>query len=44
MVGGPLFQQRPELAALAGADASAGDASTAIMIARDLVTMRAAAE
>jgi len=44
MVGGPLFQQRPELVALAGADASAGDASTAIMTARNLVTMRVAAE
>jgi methanogenic corrinoid protein MtbC1 len=44
MVGGPLFQQRPELAALAGADASAADAQTAVMIARDLVTMRVAAE
>ena len=44
MVGGPLFQQRPELAALAGADASAGDAPAAVMIARNLVTMRVAAE
>lgn len=44
MVGGPLFQQRPELAALAGADASAADAPTAIRIARDLVAMRMAAE
>ncbi len=44
MVGGPLFQQRPELAALAGADASADDAPGAVMVARDLVTMRVAAE
>ncbi len=44
MVGGPFFQQRPELAALVGADASAADAPTAIKIARDLVTMRVAAE
>lgn len=44
IVGGPLFQQRPELAALAGADASAEDAPAAIMIARDLMTMRVAAE
>lgn len=44
MVGGPLFQQRPELVALTGADASAVDASTAVMIARSLVSMRVAAE
>jgi MerR family transcriptional regulator, light-induced transcriptional regulator len=44
LVGGPLLQQRPDLAALAGADASAVDAPTAILIARDLATMRVAAE
>ena len=44
MAGGPVFQQRPELAALAGADASAADAPAAVQIARDLVSMRVAAE
>lgn len=44
MVGGPLFQQRPELIALSGADASAADAPAAVMIARDLARLRVAAE
>jgi hypothetical protein len=44
MVGGPLFHQRPELAARAGADATAFDASAAVVMARDLVTMRTAAK
>jgi methanogenic corrinoid protein MtbC1 len=44
MVGGPLFHDRPEMVARVGADASAADASSAIAIATDLVTMRVAAE
>jgi len=44
MAGGPLFQQRPELAGRAGADAVATDATGAVRLATDLLTMRAAAE
>jgi methanogenic corrinoid protein MtbC1 len=44
MAGGPLFQQRPDLAGRAGADAVATDAAGAVRLANDLLTMRAAAE
>jgi methanogenic corrinoid protein MtbC1 len=43
MVGGPLFQHRPELVALAGADAMALDAPGAVRLATGLLTMRAMA-
>ena len=42
MVGGPLFRERPELLARAGADAMAADPDTALRLAHGLLTVRAA--
>lgn len=42
IVGGPLFLHEPELVAQVGADASAQDAPTAVMLARKLLITGAA--
>jgi MerR family transcriptional regulator, light-induced transcriptional regulator len=44
LVGGPLFQRRPDLVARAGADATAADAPGAVQQASALLAIRAAAE
>jgi MerR family transcriptional regulator, light-induced transcriptional regulator len=44
LVGGPLFQRRPDLVARVGADATAGDAPGAVQQASALLAMPAAAE
>ena len=41
MVGGPIFSAEPELAARAGADATAVDAAAALIVAEQLVDRRA---
>jgi methanogenic corrinoid protein MtbC1 len=41
MVGGPVFLDRPELAALVGADASAVDARQAALQAESLLALAA---
>lgn len=44
LVGGPVFQERPELVVMAGADATAFDGRQAILQAESLVAMRAAGD
>jgi methanogenic corrinoid protein MtbC1 len=39
MVGGPMFLQNPELVHLVGADASAVDAATAVLLAQRLLDL-----